>query len=96
MKEDLEELFTPQEEKKPIKRVAIFSKKTIALLLVGGVGIYAYFLLFGDNSYEVFCRLKKQKMQIEKQVLNLQNENVELQKVIFELRGLEPNFEEKK
>lgn len=96
MKEDLEELFLPQEEIKPLERFMIFYSRAIPFLIAGILGIYVYFLLFGDNSYEVLSKLKKQKMQVEDQVLSLQNENVELQKVIFELRGLEPNFEEKK
>lgn len=92
MKEDLEELFT-QEEEKPLKKIL---KIAWPLGLAVCAGIYVYFLFFGDNSIEVHSKLTKQKQQIEKQVISLQNENVELQKVIFELRGLEPNLEEKK
>lgn len=92
MKEDLEELFT-QEKEKPLKRIL---KMAWPLGAVACVGIYVYFLVFGDNSIEVYSKLTKEKQQIEKQVISLQNENVELQKVIFELRGLEPNLEEKK
>ncbi|RDU70357.1 septum formation initiator family protein [Helicobacter brantae] len=92
MKEDLEELFT-QEEEKPLKK---FLKKGWIIGFVLALGIYVYFLFYGDNSIMVYSKLVKEKRQIENQVLSLQNENVELQKVIFELRGLEPNLEEKK
>ena len=92
MKEDLEEIFT-QDNEKPLKQIL----KRGWMIGVGVVvGIYVYFLFYGDNSIGVYSKLIKEKQQIENQVSSLQNENVELQKVIFELRGLEPNLEEKK
>lgn len=97
MREDLEELFAQEEKSESKRKALIFLKKIwwlIAISVLGG--IYVYFLFFGDNTFGVLAELKKQKAQIEDQVLSLQNENVELQKVIFELRGLEPNFEERR
>lgn len=97
MKEDLEELFTQEESAKPASKLIYLLKRFWWVFALGGVGgIYIYFIFFGDNSVGVFRKLQKQKIQIEEQVKSLQNENVELQKVIFELKGLEPNFEEKK
>lgn len=97
MKEDLEELFTQEESTTPLSKTLDLLKRFWWVFALGGVGgIYIYFIFFGDNSLGVFQQLQKQKIQIEEQVKNLQNENVELQKVIFELKGLEPNFEEKK
>lgn len=96
MKEDLEELFSQEDEVKTSKKLWFFGKRALFFCILGIIGVYIYSFFFGDNSLGVLSKLKKQKSQIEDQVLSLQNENVELQKVIFELKGLEPNFEEKK
>ena len=72
-------------------------KKYFVWLVLGilGGGFYLLILLFGNSSWSVLSNLKKEKMQLESEVLRLQNENVDLQKIIFELKGLEPaNSEE--
>lgn len=97
MKEDLEELFAHEERVSSTRRLSYLFRKFWWMIILGGIGgIYIYFYFFGDNSLGVLLKLQEQKIQIEDQVMSLQNENVELQKVIFELRGLEPNSEEKK
>lgn len=80
----LEEVFEGVEEKK--------GKGRYILLIVLGFGILSYilYLLFGNNSWEVLLKLRTQKKELETRVEKIQHENVELQKVIFELKGLEP------
>lgn len=58
------------------------------------IGLYLFFLLFGNNSWSALLKLKTQKTELQEQVKRLQEENVSLQKIIFELRGLEPINEE--
>lgn len=54
-------------------------------------GVYAFFLIFGNNSFVVLKQLKKEKIKLDNETMKIQRENVELQKIIFELKGLEPN-----
>lgn len=58
------------------------------------IGLYLFFLLFGNNSWSALLKLKTRKTESQEQVKRLQEENVSLQKIIFELRGLEPINEE--
>ena len=80
----LEEIFEGVEEKKGYGRNIILG--------VLGLGILGYvlYLLFGHNSWEVLLKLRNQKKELEARVEKIQHENVELQKIIFELKGLEP------
>lgn len=80
----LEEVFEGVEEKK--------GKGRYIILIALGFGILSYilYLLFGNNSWEVLLKLRTQKKELEARVEKVQHENVELQKVIFELKGLEP------
>ncbi len=59
-----------------------------------GLGLYLFVLLFGSNSWTVLSKLREEKLELESQVLQLQDENVDLQKIIFELKGLEPSGSE--
>lgn len=92
MKEELEEIYI-QEEK-------LFSKKHIyiffGVVLLGVFLSYLFTLIWGSNSYEVYQTLKTEKMALQKEVAELESKNVELQKIIFELKGLEPTKEENK
>lgn len=63
-------------------------------LIVFGViallGVYMGYLLFGSNSVEVLLRLESQKHHLEQNAQIIEDENAQLQKQIFELRGLKP------
>lgn len=65
--------------------IAVFSV-VVTLLLA----YYAFILLYGKNSYNVYVNLldKKQNLQID--IKNLQQENALLQKKYLELKNLEP------
>lgn len=57
-------------------------------------GSYLFFLLFGNNSWSALLEIREQKAKLEERAQRLQRENVDLQKIIFELKGLEPTHEE--
>ncbi|GAA7258592.1 hypothetical protein HpCK38_16660 [Helicobacter pylori] len=92
MREDLGEIYI--QEKK------LFNKKYIYIFLgVVLVGIFSYYLfslIWGINSYEVYQALRAEKKALQQEVVELEGKNVELQKIIFELKGLEPTKEENK
>lgn len=92
MKEELEEVYI--QEKK------LFSKRHIyivsAVILLSIFLYYLFTLIWGSNSYEVYQALKVEKKALQKEVGELESKNVELQKIIFELKGLEPAKEESK
>lgn len=89
-KEQLDSIFAElnTEDKQKEKRIIILA------LCLCGMGAYLFFLIFGSNSFSVLKGLRQEKSELEKRVERLQIENVELQKTIFELKGLEPQNEE--
>ncbi|MCH5323292.1 MAG: hypothetical protein J1E31_06955 [Helicobacter sp.] len=60
------------------------------ILLVCIAGIYFGNLLFGSNSLSVLLTLQNKKNQMQEEVKRVMKENAELQKELFELKGLEP------
>lgn len=54
------------------------------------VGLYMGYLLFGNNSVEVLVRLKAQKNALIHEAQVIEGQNANLQRQIFELRGLKP------
>ena len=66
----------------------------ISSILVIVTFILAYYiadlLFYGKNSYEVYSKLKKQKIQLQTDIKKLQFENATLQKQYLELKNLEP------
>lgn len=65
-------------------------KYAFFLLFLAGASAYLTFLVVGENSLEVLLHNREQKNTLQKEVDTLQAENARLQKVLFELRGLEP------
>lgn len=55
-----------------------------------GIGLYLGYLLFGNNSVEVLVRLKAQKNALINDSKMIESQNANLQKQIFEIRGLKP------
>ena len=51
---------------------------------------YSVLLLFGNASLHTLLSLKKQQEKLIQEVDSLQNQNAQIQKDIFELKGLEP------
>lgn len=92
MKENLEEIYI-QEDKKIPRRYIYIILGSIFLVIFS---YYFYTLIWGVNSYEVYRALKEEKKMLQSEVEDLENKNVELQKIIFELNGLEPTMEEDK
>ncbi|MGX2972278.1 hypothetical protein [Helicobacter sp. T3_23-1059] len=60
------------------------------LLFLAGVSVYVSFLAWGEHSLEVLLKNREQKHILQKEVDTLQAQNAQLQKVLFELKGLEP------
>lgn len=89
----LEGVFEDLKEEVQTKR---WQKKNIIIGIVCVLcgGVYLISLLFGNNSWSALFKLKDQKVELEERVQRLQEENVNLQKIIFELKGLEPTHEE--
>lgn len=92
MKEELEEIYIQEEKLFNKKHIYIF----FGVVLLGVFLSYLFTLIWGSNSYEVYQTLKTEKMTLQKEVAELESKNVELQKIIFELKGLEPTKEENK
>lgn len=92
MKEDLEEVYI--QEKKLFSKRHIYIVSAVVLLSI--FLYYLFTLIWGSNSYEVYQALKVEKKALQKEVGELESKNVELQKIIFELKGLEPAKEESK
>lgn len=84
--EDLKEEMQRNTEQRKTMIIGIFCSLCI--------GLYLFFLLFGNNSWSALLALKSQKTELEERAKELQEENVNLQKIIFELKGLEPTHEE--
>ncbi|WP_297811842.1 hypothetical protein [uncultured Helicobacter sp.] len=60
------------------------------VLFICILGVYFGNLLFGDNSLSVLLSLKNKESQMRQEVNRLMHENANLQKELFELKGLEP------
>lgn len=60
------------------------------VLLICLLGVYFGNLLFGTNSLSVLLDIKDKESQIREEVKRLMHENANLQKELFELKGLEP------
>ena len=60
------------------------------VLLVCLLGVYFGNLLFGKNSLSVLLDIKDKESQMREEVNRLMHENANLQKELFELKGLEP------
>ncbi len=51
-------------------------------------------MLFGKNSLEVYLNLQKNEVSLEKKIYNLKNQNAALQKKYFELKNIMPSEED--
>lgn len=60
------------------------------ILLICLIGIYFGNLLFGSNSLSVLLELQDKESKMSEEVNRLMHENANLQKELFELKGLEP------
>lgn len=87
-----EDLKEETQEKKEQKRTLIIN--TLYTICALCASFYVFSLLIGNNSLSVLFEIKRQKAELEEQAQRLQKENVDLQKIIFELKGLEPTHEE--
>ena len=75
----------------------IEANRTYFRLFIFGVvvillGIDAGFLFFGKSSLDVLLGLQAQQKSLESRIDSLKNENAKLQKELFELQQLDPDF----
>lgn len=77
-----------QQFKGNIKFIFLSSSLVVFILISA---IYIADLVFaGKNSYEVYSKLKKHKVELQNDIKKLQYENATLQKQYLELKNLEP------
>ena len=67
-----------------------FALSILFILTALLIAIFVSDMLFGNNSYQVYQELKKDKKILAKKIDILKNENAKLQKEYFELKGILP------
>lgn len=55
-----------------------------------GLSYYAIFLAFGDQSFSVLARNQNIEKRLKYDIQKLQMQNTQIQKKLFEIKGLEP------
>ncbi|MDA3966373.1 hypothetical protein [Helicobacter sp. WB40] len=59
-------------------------------LIVCIIGVYFANLMFGANSLSILLELHQKEQKMQEEVRSLTEQNANLQKEFFELKGLEP------
>ncbi|HUH42399.1 MAG: hypothetical protein PHI38_01970 [Sulfurimonas sp.] len=86
-----EELFSQIEDKQSITQRYFglsFSKFSLLLFLVLGMGVYIGLLLYGENSLQVYMGLSDYQNHLQIDIERLKTENAELQREYFELKEI--------
>jgi cell division protein FtsB len=87
------------EDKERLIRQESSSKESFILplfiaLMVMMTALFIGELLFGKNSLEVYQNLQKDKKILSQKIVKIKNQNANLQKQYFELKGLMPSKDE--
>lgn len=67
--------------------------KRVFIILFGfffGLSYYAFILAFGDQSFSVLARNQNIEKKLKYNIQKLQMQNTQIQKKLFEIKGLEP------
>ncbi len=72
---------------------SFYLKITIFILIAIYLAIHTGEILFGKNSLNVLHDVRETKQTLQKQVINIKNENANLQKIYFETLSLKPQIE---
>lgn len=86
-----EELFSKIEDKTTITQRYLglsFTKFSLLLFLVLGIGVYIGLLLYGENSLQVYMGLTDYQNHLQTEIERLKNENADLQREYFELKEI--------
>jgi cell division protein FtsB len=86
-----EELFDKYEDRPSFSQKYLgisFSKFSLLLFLVLGMGVYIGLLLYGENSLQVYMGLSDYQNHLQTEIERLKNENAELQREYFELKEI--------
>ncbi len=75
---------------KSVYKNRLFLKMTALGIVVILFAIYVGNVLFGKSSLDVLLNLQAQKEHLQKEVIELKEENAALQKQYFELKQLDP------
>ncbi|RDU57575.1 hypothetical protein [Helicobacter sp. MIT 99-5507] len=70
-----------------IDKIRLYKPYIIAAIVVIGIFIYIFILLFGNKSLFVLLELKEEQKELQKSVQFYQKQNAYLQKEIFEIAG---------
>jgi len=89
MIEDKEILIRQEDSSKESYLLPMF----IALMVMM-TALFIGELLFGKNSLEVYQNLKKDEKILSQKIIKIKDENANLQKQYFELKGLMPSKDE--
>lgn len=70
----------------------LYQKRVFIVLIVVflGLTLYASNLAFGDQSFSVLSHNKNLEKRLKDEIQRLQLENTQIQKELFEIKGLEP------
>ncbi|GHV07235.1 hypothetical protein AGMMS50229_13630 [Campylobacterota bacterium] len=67
---------------RPLLRLRHF----VLLLVIGSVGFYIYYLLYGGNSLMRLLQLYDEEQALNDRIVQLQDENARLRKELYELK----------
>ena len=70
-----------------IDKIRLYKPYIIASVVIIGIFIYIFILLFGNKSLFVLLELKEEKKALQESVKFYQKQNAYLQKEIFEIAG---------
>lgn len=70
-----------------IDKIRLYKPYIIAAIVVIGIFVYIFILLFGNKSLFVLLELKEEQKELQKSVQFYQKQNAYLQKEIFEIAG---------
>ena len=70
-----------------ISKIRLYKPYIIAILVLIGIFIYIFILLFGNKSLFVLLELQEEQKELQESVKFYQKQNAYLQKEIFEIAG---------
>ncbi|MBR7118535.1 MAG: hypothetical protein IKC84_04110 [Helicobacteraceae bacterium] len=70
-----------------IDKIRLYKPYVIAAMVIVGIFIYIFILLFGNKSLFVLLELKEEQKELQESVKFYQKQNAYLQKEIFEIAG---------
>ncbi len=66
----------------------------ISFTLISFAGLYIYSLLFGHNSYSLMRELENEKRTLKKEIVELKDDNIRLQRSYFNLKSADEGYKD--